>query len=188
LIELPPLVHRFYAVPSKELIICVGEAQPSIPEEAFKLASKVIGVAEEFNVTRIYTMAAYPVDYQEVPKVYGIFSDEKLREELGINGLEFINGEGAVSGLNGVLIGIAKERGIEGVCLLCEIRYANVPQHLSSKAVLDKLTTIIGLEVDTSQLKRRAKKMDATIRKSLDDFREYGDYIDKEKREFRYIS
>ena len=90
--------------------------------------------------------------------------------------------------LNGILIGVAKNRGIEGVCLMGEIRYANVPQHMSSKAVLEKLADILGLEIDTAPLERRARKIDASIRKSLGEYDEYGEPIKKEEKAFRYIS
>ena len=187
LVELPHISHRFFAVPDNDLIICVGDAQPSTPEEAYRLADKVIDVAERFNVERIYTMAAYPSDYQEEPHVYGVYTDRRLRDELERNGVDFVEGDGAVNGLNGVLIGVAKSRGIDGVCLMGEIRYANVPQHLSSRAVLDKLTSILDLEIDMSQLEKRAKKIDAKIRKSLGDFQEYGEELKKEEK-VRYIS
>ena len=107
------------------------------------------------------------VRYSEEPHVYGVYTDEGLREELERHGVGLIEGEGAVNGLNGVLIGVAKSRGIEGVCLMGEIKYANVPQHMSLKAVLEKLASILGLEIDTTQLAKRAKRIDASIRKSL---------------------
>ena len=188
LAELPSIRHRFFAVPDRDLMICVGDAQPSTPEEALKLAEKIVNFAKRFHVRRIYTMAAYPSDYPDEPRVYGVFTDESLREELERHGVDFIEGEGAVNGLNGVLVGVAKGKGVDGVCLMGEIRYANVPQHLSSKAVLERLTSILGVEIDLAQLEKRAEKIDASIRRSLDDFQEYGEDVKKEEKKIRYIS
>ena len=188
LAELPSIRHRFFAVPDKDLMICVGDAQPSTPEEALRLAEKIVDFAKRFHVKRIYTMAAYPSDYPDEPRVYGVFTDESLREELERHGVDFIEGEGAVNGLNGVLIGVAKSKGIDGVCLMGEIRYANVPQHLSSKAVLERLTSILGIEIDLAQLEKRAEKIDASIRRSLDEFQDYSEDIKKEEKKIRYIS
>ena len=56
--------HRFYVAPREDLIICVGDSQPSIPEEAYRLAKRVVSVAERLKVKRVYTMAAYPSDYK----------------------------------------------------------------------------------------------------------------------------
>jgi len=188
LAELPSIRHRFFAVPDRDIMICVGDAQPSTPEEALRLAEKIVDFAIRFHVRRIYTMAAYPSDYPDEPRVYGVFTDESLREELERHGVDFIEGEGAVNGLNGVLVGVAKGKGIDGVCLMGEIRYANVPQHLSSKAVLERLTSILGIEIDMAQLEKRAEKIDASIRKSLDEYQEYGEDVKKEEKKIRYIS
>lgn len=188
LAEFPPIKNRFYAVPGMDLLICVGDAQPSTPREALRLAEMVIDVAERFNVKRVYTMAAYPSDYQEEPHVFGVYTDERIKEDLVNQGVSFIEGEGTVNGLNGILIGVAKNRGIEGVCLMGEIRYANVPQHLSSKAVLEKLAAILNFEIDTSHLERRAKKIDASIRESLQDYQEYDENVRKKEKELKYIS
>ncbi len=186
--DLTPLRHRFFSVPGKDILICVGDAQPSTPEEAYRLAERVIEVAARFNVKRVYTMAAYPSDYPEEPHVYGVYTDEGLREELERHGVGLVEGEGAVNGLNGVLIGVAKSRGIEGICLMGEIKYANVPQHMSSKAVLERLASILGLEIDTTQLAKRAKRIDASIKKSLGEYDKYGEPVKKEEKSFRYIS
>ena len=188
LAELPLLTHRFYWVPGKDILICVGDAQPSTPEESMKLAKQVVELAVSHNVQRIYTMAAYPSDYTDEPQVYGVFTDEGMRAELEGHGISFIEGEGAVNGLNGILIGVAKRHGIDGVCLMSDIRYANVPQHLSSKAVLEKLTAILGFEIDTTQLVKRAEKIDASIQRNLMDFEEAQEPLKKEEKSLRYIS
>ena len=188
LAELPSVRHRFFAVPDKDIIICVGDSQPSTSEEAVALAEQIMDIAEKYEVKMIYTMAAYPSDYNDAPKVYGVYTDEKLKERLEAYGVEFLEGEGAVNGLNGILIGVAKNRGIDGVCLMGEIKYANVPQHLSSKAVLDKLSAILELDVDTSQLVKRAEKIDASIRKSLGEYEDYEEHERKDEKNIRYIS
>jgi predicted ATP-grasp superfamily ATP-dependent carboligase len=69
-----------------------------------------------------------------------------------------------------------------------EIRYANVPQHLSAKAVLERLTALLGVEVDTSQLVKRAERIDASIRRSLNDYEEEEERLQKEEKKIRYIS
>ncbi len=188
LAELPSVRHRFFAVPDKDIIICVGDSQPSTSEEAVALAEQIMDIAEKYEVKMIYTMAAYPSDYNDAPKVYGVYTDETLKERLEAYGVEFLEGEGAVNGLNGILIGVAKNRGIDGVCLMGEIKYANVPQHLSSKAVLDKLSAILELDVDTSQLVKRAEKIDASIRKSLGEYEDYEEHERKDEKNIRYIS
>ncbi|MBN2334038.1 PAC2 family protein [Candidatus Bathyarchaeota archaeon] len=186
--ELAPIKHKLYACPEKDLVICVGDAQPSIPEESIRLADAIADVAVELGVKRIFTMAAFPNDVYEEPKVYGIYTDDSLRPVLEDAGITMIEAEGAVNGLNGVMIGVAKLKGIEGVCLMGDITYANVPQHLSSKAVLEKLSKLLDLEIDTEQLRIRAGKIDASIKRRLDIYEEEEDMDFPEEKKLGYIS
>ncbi len=186
--ELTPIRHRYYAAESRNLIICVGDAQPSIPEESIKLAEAVIDIAVEFNVKRIFTMAAYPTEYTDEPKVYGIYTDESLKSVLEENDVVIIKEEGAVNGLNGVVIGIAKNRGISGACLMGNIKYANIPQHLTSRAVLTRLAAILKIELDTTLLEKRARRLDKSIRHRLEMLDDEAELLPVTEKRPDYIS
>jgi len=186
--ELAPIRHKLYASKEHNLVICVGDAQPSIPEESLRLAQKIAEIAKELGVKRIFTMAAYPNDFYENPSVYGVYTDEKSRDALTELGVTILENEGAVNGLNGVMIGVAQSMGIDGVCLMGDITYANVPQHLASKAVLEVLVKLLGIEIDTNQLNIRAKKIDASIKKRLDIYEEEEEAPLPDEKRLGYIS
>lgn len=186
--DLAPIKHKLYFSKEHNLIICVGDAQPSIPEESLRLAQKIAEIAKELEVKRIFTMAAYPNDFYEKPNVYGVFTEEESRNELVKLGVTVLDNDGAVNGLNGVMIGIAKSMGIQGVCLMGDITYANIPQHLASKAVLEVLVKLLGIEIDTNQLNIRAKKIDASIKKRLDIYDEEEDIKIPDEKRLGYIS
>jgi len=133
-------------------------------------------------------MAAYPTEYVEEPQVYGVCTDETMKGQLEALGIKIVQEEGVVNGLNGVVIGIAKARGIPGVCLMGDIKYANVPQHLSSRAVLIKLASLLNLELDTTLLEKRARRLDASIRKRLELFEEETDLLPISDKKPDYIS
>jgi len=186
--SLSPIRHRFYAAPGKNLVICVGDAQPSIPEESIKLAKDVVDLAVDLGVRRMWTMAAYPTEYTEEPQVFGVYTSEEMRASLEAHGIKIVKEEGVVNGLNGVVIGVAKDRGIPGACLMGDIKYANVPQHLSSRAVLIKLASILGIELDTTLLEKRARRLDASIRKRLEVFEEETELLPITDKRPDYIS
>ncbi len=158
--------HRFYEAPDANLVICVGDDQPVTATESVRLAEAVMDVAGELGVRMVYTMAALPTGYEDVPKVYGIGNSVRSIRMLREHGIEVMRGEGGVSGLNGVLIGVAAKRGIDGVCLLCEIRYVDVPQFESAMYVLKALTGMLGVEVDLSGLRRRAEEVKLMTKKA----------------------
>jgi proteasome assembly chaperone (PAC2) family protein len=122
-----------------------------------------LDVAEEFGVKRVYTIAAVPNPRDVEPRVFGVVNKPELKDFLKEKGVKLVGGDGRITGLNGLLIGIAQQRGIDGICLLCEIRYLDVPQPRSVQNVLSTLTKILNVKIDLSELERQAKEMEQQI-------------------------
>jgi uncharacterized protein (TIGR00162 family) len=184
--EISQYKHRFYYCNTKQgdLIVCIGEIQPQSLSELKELANQVLDVAEEFGTKRVYTIAAFPNPHDVQPRVFGVVNKPELRDFLKENDVQLVSGDGRISGLNGLLIGIAKQRRMEGICLLCEIRYLDIPQPRSVQTVLDKLTKILGIEIDLSELERQAEEMEQKIEK----LREHRTPQEDRTKEPRYIS
>jgi len=134
------------------LLIFTGSSQP---ESGYEFAQQVLDVAEEFQVVRIYTFAAFPllIHHSRQPGVWGTATDVELVEYLEGFGVQLME-HGSIGGLNGLLLGVAKERGIGGICLLGEIPvYATqVANPRASRAVLEVLLEMLGIEIDVSEL------------------------------------
>ena len=178
--------HRFYYCNGKQsdLIVCIGEIQPQSLSEIQRLANQVLDVAEEFGAKRVYTFASVPNPHDVKPRVFGVVNKPELVEFLKENGVQLVSGDGRITGLNGLLIGIAQQRKIEGICLLCEIRYLDIPQPRSAQTVLNTLTKILGIEIDMSELERQAEEMEQKIEK----IRESRTPQEDRPKEPRYIS
>lgn len=154
---------HFWRGEQRDLIICSGEIQPQSLSAVQQLANQVLDVAVEFGVRRVYTIAAVPNPRDVKPRVFGVVNKPELGDFLKEKGVMLVSGDGRITGLNGLLIGIARQREIEGICLLCEIRYLDVPQPRSVQAVLGTLTKILGITIDLSELERKAEEMEQKI-------------------------
>ena len=178
--------HRFYYSNRKQgdLIICGGEIQPQTLSEIQKVANQVLDVAEEFGAKRVYTFAAVPNPRDLKPRVFGVVNKPELKEFLKKNGVQLASGDGRITGLNGLLIGIAEQRQMEGVCLLCEIRYLDIPQPRSVQAVLNTLTRILGIDIDMSEIEQQAEEME----QKLEHIMEKRSSEQGKQKEPRYIS
>ena len=178
--------HRFYYYNGKQsdLIVCSGEIQPQSLSAIQQLANQVLDVAEEFGAKRVYTFASVPNPHDVKPRVFGVVNKAELGDFLKENGVQLVSGDGRITGLNGLLIGIAQQRKIEGICLLCEIRYLDIPQPRSAQTVLNTLTKILGIEIDMSELERQAEEMEQKIEK----LRESRTPQEDRTKEPRYIS
>jgi uncharacterized protein (TIGR00162 family) len=178
--------HRFYYHNGEQgdLIVCIGEFQPQTLSEIHELGNQVLDVAEEFGAKRVYCFAAIPNAYDVKPQVFGVVNKPELAEVLKEKGVQLASGDGRIMGLNGLLIGIAQQRNMEGICLLGEIRYLDIPQPRSAQAVLGTLTKILGIEMDMSELESQAEE----IEQKIEQLRESRIPQENKAKEHRYIS
>lgn len=162
-----------------DIILFMGEAQP--PAKAYDLANCVVDVAVRFGVKRIYTCAAAitRIHHTEQPRAWGVATTQDVAEELKARELVH-RGNLQISGLNGLLLGVAKERRVEGVCLLGEVpTYATKIQNpIAALAVLKVLVKILGVEIDMAELTEIANETKEGIKQlAAEAMEEYIDYF-----------
>ena len=172
---------QFYYFKNKpgasDIILFIGEDQPST--KGYELANCVLDVAQRFRVGRVYTCAAAlsRIHHTEQSKVWGVVTDPKMSPELEKYDLTQ-KGNLQISGLNGLLLGVAKERAMEGVCLLGEVpMYATRIQNpAAAMAVLGVLTKMLDIEIDVAELADVAKESASRMKQMADEAME--EYID----------
>ena len=172
--------NRFYykRLEKRELIFFIGEEQPTEGgriyaegKKAHQMANLVLDVAQKFGCQRVYTAEACVsrTNHQMKPRVCAVVSSENLIQEVK----QYQNvvlmsemdaslppprgkGEGVIPGLNGLLLTVAKKRGLEGICLMGEIpdwlSSTPWPYPKASKSVLQVFTDILGIGIDVSFL------------------------------------
>ncbi len=172
---------RFYYWKNKgagnDIILFIGEDQPT--SKGYELANCVLNVGEKFQVKRIYTCAAAltRIHHTELSRVWGVATSRQVAEDLARYDL-VQRGNLHISGLNGLLLGVTKERNIEGVCLLGEVpMYATRIQNpTAALVVLKVLTTILGIDVDLAELTQLASETREKMRQAAAEA--MGEYID----------
>lgn len=180
---------RFYFSHAQErdIIIFIGEAQPGDEGGLFAeghptycLANAVLDVAEKFHCRRIYTSgAAVTQIHHSTPSlVWAVPNDPSLIDELTrqqdvvlMSRITDDEDQGFVSGLNGLLVGVARKRGLEAVCLMGEVPYyvqgLGQPYPAAAEAVLEVLANIMDLTLDLSKVRQSAKRTEQEIDRML---------------------
>ena len=150
-----------------DIIFFIGDAQPLSGKE-YEFADMVLDVAERFKVKTVYSFAAFAIDihYKEKPKVWGVATSKELLEMLEKNNVLSMN-DGHIGGMNGVILGVAKERGMEGICLLGEMPYyaTQIENPRSSQVVLETFAKMIGIKFDMAELEILARYTEGEIEK-----------------------
>ncbi len=141
-----------------DLVVFVGEAQPPIGKYAF--CRQLIAHARELGVERVFTFAAMATQMhpEQRSRVFGAATDQAGLDELKRLELQILE-DGQIGGLNGVLLGVAAEMSMRGSCLLGEMPhiFAQLPFPKASLAILEVFSTIIGMELDLTDLAEQAK-------------------------------
>lgn len=155
--------NKFYVVKTprgrSDIIIFCAEAQPD--RNHYDLANAVLDMAERFRVKRLYTCAAALVQHSvQKSRVLAAATDANLVKDLAKFGVTLV-GDFQIRGLNGLLLGAARERDIEGICILGETpQYAaEIPNPIASYAVLGALSRILQIEIDLTEKAREAEQM-----------------------------
>ena len=170
LARIPPFPESnfyFWKNPSRasDLIFFLGDAQPAA-ELQMRMAKEVVALAKELGVISVTTFAAAPASIQHTqkPKVWGVATTRALRDSLPRHGVKLLR-MGQVSGLNGLLLGVASLEALPGLCLLGEIPYytMNLENPRAVMAVADVLERYLHLQFDYSPLAIEVERFDRDI-------------------------
>jgi len=148
---------------SNDLVFLTGDAQPVSAEGEYSLAEEIVGICKKMNIQEIFTLAAYITGkFPKNPKVFGTGTSLETIKEFSKFDVMIMN-RGNITGMNGVLIGIAKKSSLSGICLLGETS-GYVIDAKASKAVLESLCKILNLKFDMSELDQKAKDTEKLIK------------------------
>jgi uncharacterized protein (TIGR00162 family) len=115
-----PPRYEFYAASTEknQFIILTGDSQPALEDllAHYDLCDEILDFAEKYGCKFIVTMGGVPTQ-QSGGEVYVAATSEKLALENVDKGA-LIYGKGRIMGATGLLLGLAKKRGWEGICLL----------------------------------------------------------------------
>jgi proteasome assembly chaperone (PAC2) family protein len=153
----------------QDVLVFIGEAQPPLGRARF--CRQLLEFAKLLGVKKVYTFAAMATDMlpAQTSRVFAAATDEETLKELQNQDVEVLE-EGHISGLNGVLLGIAKEMGIPGGCLLGEMPsfFPNAPFHGGSLAVLRVFCKAVSLDIDLDELVEQAEEMSQQLSEVLE--------------------
>ncbi|HDM25353.1 MAG TPA: proteasome assembly chaperone family protein [Thermoplasmatales archaeon] len=171
----------------RDLIILTGDYQGLSSEGQYELSDTILNIVEALGVKQIFTLGGYGLGREiEKPRVLGAATSRNLVKKLKKYDVVFRENEpgGGIIGASGLLIGLGKLRGMEGVCFMGETPgYLVDPK--SAEAVLRVLTKILDINISFSELQRKAEEIEyiADQLKELESLSKKGE----ERKDIDYI-
>ena len=153
----------------RDLIFMVGDCQSLSPNGHYEIIEKVLDFIEKLGVKELFTIGGLATgDAEGKPKPIGAVTDGKLIEKYKNYGIEFSAGEkiGYIVGAAGLFLGLGKQRGMDGVCILGETSgFPIVTDPKAADTVLNSLTKILKIKLDMSKLNQRVAEMEKFMQK-----------------------
>ncbi len=150
--------------PGRDLVVFLGESQPVVGSHSY--AVELLEEASRLGVERIVTFAslACGLHPSEHPKVSGVATDAATLDQLRRVEVHPIE-DGQIGGLNGLVLGVAAERNIAGMCLLAEIPFfaMHVPNPKAARAALSVFSVLAGIDISLEELNRQAAIVDRAL-------------------------
>jgi proteasome assembly chaperone (PAC2) family protein len=182
-LEFPSNKFYFKKTGKRDVLFFIGEEQPADGAKvyaegakAYRMANLVIDVALKFGCRRVYTSGAAvaPIHHTARSRVWVVPNSEDLIGELKsyentilMSDIEGRDGQGNITGLNGLLLGVAGKRGLEAICVMGEVPiYIHgfpIPYPKGSKSVLEVLSTALGIEVPMDEINALVQQSESEI-------------------------
>lgn len=123
------------------LVFGGGRGQPENHEDLYKLCQDVIDVAKKYDVKLIYTLGAFHTSkiFGKSPRSFVTTTSPELTQQLSNLDLDMTPQQSLITGFNGLILGLAKSNGIQGIGLYGEINDPQIPQYRAVKSVLQTL-------------------------------------------------
>jgi predicted ATP-grasp superfamily ATP-dependent carboligase len=151
----PELPRSFFHEQHEPNLVFFESTIQTEGQDAVTIAQMVLEVAKKLKAPRIYTAAALPLamSYKAESEIYVAANQRYFLNELESYGIKPLN-EGYISGLSGLLLGIAASQNIEAACIMATIpTYAAAMAYpKGSLAIVKCLARINDLDIDTSEL------------------------------------
>jgi len=140
-----------------DLIFFTGDSQAQTIEGQYEMAGCILDFAEKKRVKTIVTIGGYRKEVENKPRVVAVSNSPRLlNESLKAEALPSSAGNPIV-GTAGLLLGLAKFRKMEAICLLGETR-GYLPDPRAAKSIVEVLQKMFKIKVDLSELDKEIEK------------------------------
>jgi uncharacterized protein (TIGR00162 family) len=148
---------------SNDLLLLTGDSQPVVPGSEYILSEQLLDLITKFKISNIFSLASYVTGtFVNEPKIYGTATNSDIVKSFRSFNISTLD-NGNITGMNGLILGLGKLRGIEGTCLLGETS-GYVIDAKASKNLLEILNKILGIKINMDEMNKRSKDTEILIK------------------------
>ena len=140
-----------------------GKGQPQSNSELNALCQDVIDVAKKYSAKFIYTLGGFHTNrvIENFPKTFITTTSKELTKQMEGLDVETTPQKSIITGFNGLILGFAKQNGIQGIGMYGELNEPEIPQYRAAISIIRTLEKLTYRKLgDTSQLEAMAQEIE----------------------------
>ncbi len=150
---------------ARDLILLTGDHQGLTVESFYEHAGKIIDFAKRYRTSLVITLGGLGTKkIVQRPNVFGAASSSGLVKKYQKYNIKFDRTGTQITGAAGLLLGLGKLKGIDGLCLMGET-HGNYVDPNAAKAVLKVLEKILNIKLTYKELDSQSKQMKEMFKK-----------------------
>jgi proteasome assembly chaperone (PAC2) family protein len=168
LVELPQDEYSLTVDEKNSIVVFNGVNQPQEPRTVFEIVNTVLDIVSKMgNIKMLISAGGYlPSESGKGTLVYGVATNSHSIDILKSYDVKPLSSEvKSITWFNGVILGIAKSRNIDGVGLFGEIVDAESPQYKAASNILKVIEKILQIKIDTKELDEKIIEQPVEIKK-----------------------
>ena len=144
-----------------------GKGQPQSTDELNELCQDVVDIAKKYSAKFIYTLGGFHTNriFNNNPKTYITTTSMELTKQMEKMKIDTTPQKSIITGFNGLILGVAKMNGIQGIGMYGELNEPEIPQYRAAISIIKTLEKLTYMKFgDISQLEINAREIERKFR------------------------
>lgn len=140
-----------------------GTGQPQENQELNSLCQDVIDISKKYSAKFIYTLGGFHTnrELEKNPKTFVTTTSKELTTYMQGLGIDLTPQRSLITGFNGLILGFAKQNGIQGIGMYGELNHPEIPQYRAAISIIKTLEKLTFRRLgDTSRLETMAQEIE----------------------------
>lgn len=149
------------------LIVFGGDTgQPQSNQELHSLCQDVIDISKKYSAKFIYTLGGFHTNrvLDKNPKTFVTTTSIELTKQMERLEIKTTQQTSIITGFNGLILGFAKQNGIQGIGMYGELNEPQIPQYRAAISIIKTLEKLTYRKLgNTSQLESMAEEIEKSF-------------------------
>lgn len=167
IVELPKVEIYHKKLKNRDLFLVSGDAQPMNEKACYELCDNLLNLFEKQKGKEIITLGGIGLQNNpKIPRIYCTGTNKKIIEKYSGEGIinNIYGNVGPIIGVSGLLLGVAKQKNMEGVSILVET--FGHPSHLGirgAREIIKVLNKKLDLKINLNKIDKEIESIEREI-------------------------